>query len=263
MNGVREGQSTRGTEKKEVAMPVLEAYNLRKIYRNNGVAVPALNGVDLQVETGEFVAIMGPSGCGKSTLLHLLAGLDVPTQGEIFVTGQPVHALNESRRAVLRRRTVGFVFQAYNLIPNLNVADNVELPALLAGVSPQEAAQRRAQLLEALGLADKPTAFPTQLSGGQQQRVALARALINHPTLLLVDEPTGSLDSRSGNEVLALLRRFNAEGQTIVLVTHDPKVASFAQRVIFMRDGRFVGQMKAAERPDPARVLERLVQVMA
>ena len=244
-------------------MPVLEARNLHKVYRSDGVAVKALDGVSLAVEPGEFVAVMGPSGCGKSTFLHLLAGLDTPTQGEVVIEGHRLSAMNESQRAVLRRRTIGFVFQAYNLIPNLTVADNVEIPGLLAGSSAQEVARRREALLEALGIADKARAFPSQLSGGQQQRVAIARALINEPTLLLADEPTGNLDSRSGNEVLALLRRFNAQGQTIVLVTHDPKVASFARRVIFMRDGRFVSQMNTEAGGDPAQVIARLVEIEA
>jgi len=242
-------------------MPILEAHDLHKTYRSDGVAVPALRGVDLALEPGEFVAVMGPSGCGKSTLLHLLAGLDTPTQGEVLLAGERLSALDESRRAVLRRAMVGFVFRAYNLIPNLTVADNVDLPGLLAGRPPAEVAQRRDELLAALGLAEKARAFPHQLSGGQQQRVAIARALINAPAVLLADEPTGNLDSRSGNEVLALLRRFNEEGQTILLVTHDPKVASFARRIIFMRDGRFVTQMSTAGGGDPTQVIAKLVEV--
>ncbi len=242
-------------------MPIIETHNLHKVYRSNGAAVHALRGVDLQVEPGEFVAVMGPSGCGKSTLLHLLAGLDLPTEGEVFVDGHPVHALSESRRAVLRRRTVGFVFQAFNLIPNLTVADNVDLPGLLAGRAPVDVARERDRLLERLGLADKKTTFPGQLSGGEQQRVALARALINHPTVLLADEPTGNLDTRSGTEVLNLLRQFHQEGQTIVLVTHAPKVASFARRVVFMRDGRFVSEMALPEPGDASRILAELLSI--
>ena len=242
-------------------MPVLETHNLHKIYRTDGVSVLAVRGVDLTVEAGEFVAIMGPSGCGKSTLLHLLAGLDTLTQGEVTLAGQSLNGLNESRRAVLRRRTVGFVFQAYNLIPNLTVADNVDLPGLLAGRPPRELARDRNDLLAALGLTDKADAFPSQLSGGQQQRVAIARALINAPTLLLADEPTGNLDSGSGNEVMALLRRFNQQGQTILLVTHDPKVASFADRVIFMRDGMLVSQMQPRTDHDPTQIIAHMVEV--
>ena len=241
--------------------PVIETRNLLKTYRTDGVAVEALRGVDLRVAPGEFVAVMGPSGCGKSTLLHLLGGLDRPTAGEVVVTGQRLDALSESARAVMRRETVGFVFQAYNLIPNLTVADNVDLPGLLAGHPSAEVAARREELLEALGLADKERAFPGELSGGQQQRAAIARALVNHPAVLLADEPTGNLDSRSGAEVLALLRRFHAEGQTTVLVTHDAKVASFAGRVIFMRDGQLVDEARLTAPGDAATVLSRLVQL--
>jgi putative ABC transport system ATP-binding protein len=169
--------------------------------------------------------------------------------------------LDESARAVLRRQTIGFVFQAYNLIPNLTVADNVDLPGLLVRRSQAEVEKRRQVLLEALGIAEKSRAFPGELSGGEQQRVAIARALGNRPTVLLVDEPTGNLDSRSGAEVMVLLRRTHQEGQTIVLVTHDPKVASFAGRVIFMRDGRLVDEASLAAPGDAATVLSRLVQL--
>ena len=241
--------------------PVIETRNLLKTYRADRVAVEALRGVDLRVAPGEFVAVMGPSGCGKSTLLHLLGGLDRPTAGEVVVAGQRLDALSESARAVMRRETVGFVFQAYNLIPNLTVADNVDLPGLLAGHPSVEVAARREELLEALGLADKDRAFPGELSGGQQQRAAIARALVNRPAVLLADEPTGNLDSRSGAEVLALLRRFHAEGQTTVLVTHDAKVASFAGRVVFMRDGQLVDETRLAAPGDAAMVLSRLVQL--
>ena len=240
---------------------VIETRNLFKSYHTNGVAVEALRGVDLQVAPAEFVAVMGPSGCGKSTLLHLLGGLDRPTEGEVIIAGRRMDVLDESARAVLRRQTIGFVFQAYNLIPNLTVADNVDLPGLLVRRSQAQVEQRRQMLLEALGIAEKSRAFPGELSGGEQQRVAIARALGNRPTVLLVDEPTGNLDSRSGAEVMALLRRTHQEGQTIVLVTHDPKVASFAERVIFMRDGRLVDEASLAAPGDAATVLSRLVQL--
>jgi putative ABC transport system ATP-binding protein len=239
----------------------IETRNLCKTYHTNGVAVEALRGVDLQVVPGEFVSIMGPSGCGKSTLLHLLGGLDRPTGGEVTVVGQRIDTLDESARAVLRRRTVGFVFQAYNLIPNLSVADNIDLPGLLTGRPTKEVAGRRQELLAALGITDKARAFPSELSGGEQQRVAIARALINQPDVLLVDEPTGHLDSRSGGEVMALLRRFHGGGQTIVLVTHDARVAGFAQRVIFMRDGQLVDEACLTVPGDAAAVLSRLVQL--
>ena len=239
----------------------IETRDLCKTYRTDGVAVEALRGVDLQVAPGEFVAVMGPSGCGKSTLLYLLGGLDRPTAGEVTVVGRRMDALNESARAVLRRETVGFVFQAYNLIPNLTVGDNVDLPGLLAGHSPAEAARRRDELLEALGIADKARALPSELSAGQQQRVALARALVNRPAILLADEPTGNLDSRSGAEVMALLRRFHDEGQTVVLVTHNPQVASFASQVVFMRDGQLVDETRLVAPGDTATVLAGLVQL--
>jgi putative ABC transport system ATP-binding protein len=240
---------------------VIETRGLHKTYRNNGVAVEALRGVDLEVTRREFVAVMGPSGCGKSTLLHMLGGLDRPTAGEVTVMGRRMDALDESARAVLRRAAVGFVFQTYNLIPNLSVADNVDLPGLLIGQPPTEVAKQRGALLEALGIGDKAGALPGELSMGQRQRVAIARALINRPHVLLADEPTGNLDSRNGAEVMTLLRRFHAGGQTIVLVTHDPKVAGFAGRVIFMRDGQLVDQVQPSTPGDAAAVLSRLVQL--
>src|SRR3954454_22515400 len=204
--------------------------------------VHALRGVDVSVADGEFVAVTGPSGCGKSTLLNLLGGLDRPTAGEIELGGRRVDGFNEARWALVRRREIGFVFQFFNLIANLSVADNVELPGLLAGLSSREARTRRQELLESLGIAEHADAAPGHLSGGQQQRVAIARALINRPSVLLADEPTGNLDSASAREVVAVLRERHADGQTIVLVTHDMRVASAAQRVVAMRDGRIVGE---------------------
>jgi putative ABC transport system ATP-binding protein len=172
-----------------------------------------------------------------------------------------MNALNESERAVLRRKTIGFVFQAYNLLPNLTVADNIELPGLLSGESPQKVTAHQEQLLETLGISDKESAFPGELSGGEQQRVAIARALINRPAVLLVDEPTGNLDTKSGTEVMNLLRSLHDEGQTILLVTHDPKVAGFAARVIFMRDGKLVDEVELAVPGDGNVVLSRLVEL--
>jgi putative ABC transport system ATP-binding protein len=240
---------------------IIETKNLQKIYRNNGVEVKALRGVTLSVAEAEFVAVMGPSGCGKSTLLYLLGGLDRPTEGEVVVNEQQMHLLNESQRAVLRRNVIGFVFQAYNLIPNLTAADNIELPALLAGRSPRDAHDRRRQLLHALGLEDKETLFPAELSGGEQQRVAIARALVNHPKLLLLDEPTGNLDTRTGARVMEILRNFHAQGQTIVLVTHDPKVASNAERVAFMRDGIIEDETMLTVPGNTEPILSHIVQL--
>ncbi|MBK9179058.1 MAG: ABC transporter ATP-binding protein [Acidimicrobiales bacterium] len=219
----------------------------------------ALAGVDLTVAPGELVAIMGPSGCGKSTLLHLIGGLDTPTAGEVEVTGQRMDRLSEARRAVLRRRSVGYVFQFFNLVANLTVADNIELPMLLVGAAPAEARERRAALLERLGLGDQHRKVPSQLSGGQQQRVALARALANHPPLLLADEPTGNLDTASARDVLALLRDEHAGGQTIVLVTHDERVAAAADRVLAMEDGRIERELRPAAGDDLGRALAGLL----
>jgi putative ABC transport system ATP-binding protein len=217
---------------------ILQAHDVVKTYRHNGGELQALRGVTLNVCPGELVAVMGPSGCGKSTLLHLLGGLDSPTSGQVYVNGARIDTLREAQRALLRRRQIGFVFQTFNLIGNLTVADNIELPALMAGVSSSEARRRRELLLAELGLGDKAQVVPAQLSGGQRQRVALVRALINRPTILLADEPTGNLDSRSAADVLDLLRQSHADGQTILLVTHDANVASIADRVVHMKDGR-------------------------
>jgi putative ABC transport system ATP-binding protein len=232
--------------------PLLEARGLIKRYEA-GAATAALNGVELAVMPGEFVAIMGPSGCGKSTLLHLLGGLDRPTAGEVYLRGQRVDTLNEARRAILRRNEIGFVFQFFNLVGNFTVADNVDMPALLAGLPKAETRKRRATLLEELGIADKANKVPAQLSGGERQRVALARALINRPAVLLADEPTGNLDTANTREVLALLTRYHQAGQTIVLVTHDPQVASIADRVVTMRDGQIVEDRRLVQPvPEPA-----------
>jgi len=240
---------------------VIQAKSVCKTYASNGASVHALRGVDLAVAQGELVAVMGPSGCGKSTLLHILGGLDRPTQGEVFLSGKRVDTLSEAAWAVLRRRQVGFVFQFFNLIGNLTVADNIELPALMAGVTSSDARRRRAELLEALGLADKAAAVPAHLSGGQQQRVALARALINKPAVLLADEPTGNLDSAATADVLSLLRRMNAQGQTVLLVTHDPRVASVANRVISMRDGQIRSETHLEPGRDARAVMTGLVEL--
>lgn len=241
--------------------PILTTQSLTKTYHTNGVPVHALREVDLALAPGEFVAVMGPSGCGKSTLLHLLGGLDRPTAGEVHLNEERVDTLSETQWAVLRRRQIGFVFQFFNLIGNLTAADNVELPALLAGLSPTEARHRREALLAELGIPDKAHVVPSRLSGGEQQLVALARALVNRPTILLVDEPTGNLDSQSAGDVLTLLRRTHAQGQTILLVTHDARVASVADRVLFLRDGQIKDETRLEEGRDPLAVLARFVQL--
>jgi putative ABC transport system ATP-binding protein len=202
--------------------------------------VRALRGVDLTVEAGEFIAVMGPSGCGKSTLLNLVAGLDVPDEGEITVAGETVTGRSEDDLARLRRKHMGIVFQFFNLLEGMTVLENVVLPSVIAGRRRKMAETRARDLLDLLGILDKAAAVPGVLSGGQRQRLAIARALANSPTLLLADEPTGALDSAGGAEIIELLRRLHASGQTIILVTHDPAVAEAAGRVVRMRDGRIV-----------------------
>jgi putative ABC transport system ATP-binding protein len=229
---------------------VLEARRLTKTYDTGGANVSALRGVDVAIERGEFVAIMGPSGCGKSTLLHLLAGLDRPTSGEVWLDGQRIDELSETELARLRRRKVGFVFQFFNLVPTLSAVENVELPLLLVGRRHKEARRSASNLLTELGVADKHGSAPIQLSGGQQQRVALARALANTPDIVLGDEPTGNLDSAAARDVVGLLRSARDRGQTLLIVTHDSRVAAVADRVLALRDGR-VADETPLEAPRP------------
>jgi putative ABC transport system ATP-binding protein len=229
---------------------VLEARGLAKTYDTGGAKVDALRGVDLSIERGEFVAVMGPSGCGKSTLLNLLAGLDRPTAGEVRLDDERIDQLSETELARLRRRKIGFVFQFFNLVPTLSAVENVELPLLLVGRRRKDARRSAGELMSNLGIDDKPGAAPAQLSGGQQQRVALARALANTPDILLGDEPTGNLDSAAAREVLGLLRAARDRGQTLLLVTHDARVAAAADRVVTLRDGRVTDETELeAARP--------------
>ena len=242
-------------------MALIETRGLCRIYGEGDAAVRAVDGIDLDVARGAYLALMGPSGCGKSTLLHLLGGLDDATGGTVVIDGHEITGLGESERAILRRATIGVVFQAYNLIPNLSIRDNIDLPGRLARREQRTIARRRDTLLAQLGLADRPDALPTELSGGQQQRAAIARALINDPAVLLADEPTGNLDSRSGGEVLDMLETVNRAGQTIVMVTHDPVVAAHAGRVVFLRDGRLVSELLSTGIEDAQRIAERLAEV--
>jgi putative ABC transport system ATP-binding protein len=239
----------------------LSAKGLAKTYKGDGVEVLALRGVDLDVAEGELAALMGPSGCGKSTLLHLLAGLDRPTAGSIELGDARVESLSEAEWAVRRRREIGFVFQFFNLVQTLTVAENVELPALLVGTSRAKARRRREELLDELGVSVRADALPSRLSGGQQQRVALARALVNRPRLLLADEPTGNLDSENAREVVALLRGLVSEGQTVVLATHDPRVAASADRVLQLRDGLFVEETRLEGAESAAAVVSSLLRL--
>ena len=221
--------------------PIVEATGLTRTYAADGVPVRAVDGVDLAVEAGETVSVMGPSGCGKSTLLHLLGGLDRPDAGEIVIDGRRVDRLSETAWAVLRRRTIGFVFQSFNLVDELTAVENVELPALLVGASARRARSRAVELLERLDVADRRDHLSDRLSGGESQRVAVARALINDPLLILADEPTGNLDSRATGEILRLFADLRASGQSLLVVTHDARVASTADRLLTMRDGAVIG----------------------
>ncbi len=221
-------------------MAVVETINLRKVYMLGKVPVEALRGVNLKVEEGEFLSVLGPSGSGKSTLLNLIGALDKPTDGKVFVDGVDVSTLNENELANLRRK-IGFVFQFFNLIPRFTALENVELPMAIAGVGKEERRRRAAELLETVGLADRMNHKPTELSGGEQQRVAIARALTNNPRFLLMDEPTGNIDSKNAYEIIQLVKRLNREkGVTIVMVTHDQRLAAEATRTVHMLDGTIV-----------------------
>ena len=231
-------------------MPVLEARQIRKQYKMGEHQVDALAGIELQVEKGEFMAIMGPSGSGKSTLLHLLGGLDVPTEGNIILAGQSLDRLSEKKATLVRRHNVGFVFQFFNLLPLLSAEENVLLPVIIDGKDPRKYKDRLDSLLELVNLMDRRHHKPDQLSGGEQQRVAIARALITQPAILLADEPTGNLDSKTGTAIMELLRRSCEElEQTVIVVTHDARAAAYAQRVIFLRDGLLVKELC----PDPSK----------
>jgi putative ABC transport system ATP-binding protein len=228
-------------ETRESSAPALRLRGVRKTFEatdDEQIPVRALRGIDLEVAPGAFVAVMGPSGCGKSTLLNLVAGLDAPTDGQIDIAGEPIAGLSDDDLAVMRRRHIGIVFQFFNLLEGMTVRENVALPAVVAGRSRSAAESRAMDLLDLLGIADKASASPGVLSGGQRQRLSIARALANEPTLLLADEPTGSLDSTGGLEILELFRRLHDGGQTIVMVTHDDEVAASAERIVRMRDGR-------------------------
>jgi ABC-type lipoprotein export system ATPase subunit len=224
--------------------PVLRARGLEKEYGQGEGLVRALDGVELDVSAGETVAVMGPSGCGKSTLLHLLGGLERPSAGEVWLDGRRIDQVSEKALARLRRHAIGFVFQAFHLMDELNAAENVEVPALLAGRSPRAARRRAEELLERVGLTDRAKHLPSALSGGERQRVAIARALANEPHVVLADEPTGNLDSAATLDVLRLLDSLRSAGQTLLIVTHDTRIAATADRLISMRDGAFVEETR-------------------
>ena len=227
---------------------MIEIKNMTKIYKMGLTEFKALDNISLSINTGEYVAIVGPSGSGKSTLMNMLGCLDVPTSGEYFLNGQDVSKLNETQLAKARNKNIGFVFQRYNLMGRTSALRNVELPARYGGLGNRERSQRAKEALTAVGLADKINNKPTELSGGQQQRVAIARALVNQPTILLADEPTGALDSKTGKEILDLFEQLHrVRGITVIVVTHDPGIAQRANRTIFIKDGQIeADQAKAS-----------------
>jgi putative ABC transport system ATP-binding protein len=239
--------------------PLVEILDLHKMYRTREVSFEALRGVSLEINAGDYVAIMGPSGSGKSTLLHLVGGLDQPTAGSVLIDGHPLEEMDQTALAKFRRTHIGFVFQFFNLIDNLTVQANVELPALLSRRANRKAIHRRAgELLARLDIGSQAIKHPWELSGGQQQRVAIARALINNPTLLLADEPTGNLDSNSGQGVLDILDECNRQGQTILIVTHDASAAAHARHVMFIRDGLLIDRIAGG---DAKRIAQRLTEL--
>ena len=211
--------------------------DIRKVYTNGSLEVPVLNGIDLTIEEGEFVAIMGPSGSGKSTLMNIIGFLDTPSSGTFELNKIEITSVKESQLARLRNEHIGFVFQQFFLLPRSNALKNVESPLIYAGIKKAERKERSKEMLSKVGLADRMTHFPNQLSGGQKQRVAIARALVNNPAILLADEPTGALDSKTGKQIMELFVQLNLEGKTVIIVTHEEEIAAYANRVITLKDG--------------------------
>jgi putative ABC transport system ATP-binding protein len=218
--------------------PVLELRNVSKVYTMGDEKVHALSDFNLMVDRNDYMSIVGPSGSGKSTLLHMLGLLDIPTEGEIFIDGAPVSRLSENERAIMRGRKIGFVFQVFNLVPSLTALENVALPMMIQGVPHEERSNKAAEVLEGLGMGDRLHHLPSELSGGQRQRVAMSRALVNDPELILADEPTGNLDSKTGEEVVKLFDRLHNEGRTLIIVTHDPDIARHAKEEVHIKDGK-------------------------
>ncbi|UCH58189.1 MAG: ABC transporter ATP-binding protein [Candidatus Bathyarchaeota archaeon] len=224
-------------------VPLIETVDLVKEYPQGSTSLRVLSGLNLKVESGEFMAIMGPSGSGKSTLLNMIGALDKPTSGKVYIRGVDLSTLNDNQLAELRNREMGFIFQFFNLIPRIDALGNVELPMAIAGVPRRERRERAAELLRSVGLGERMDHKPSELSGGEQQRVAVARSLVNDPSVLLCDEVTGNLDSKTGYEILQLLRNLNREkGKTFVIITHDPAVAQMTQRLVQLHDGMIIGE---------------------
>jgi putative ABC transport system ATP-binding protein len=247
----------------ETQMAILEATQLWKRYQMGEHPVNALTGVNFVVERGDFVAIMGPSGSGKSTLLHLLGGLDRPSDGEITLAGLRLSILDDDKATLARRHNVGFVFQFYNLLPTLTAEENITLPLIIDGQNPAKLRDRVDSLLKLVGLTDRRGHKPDQLSGGEQQRVAIARALVTQPAIVLADEPTGNLDSKTGTAIMELLRRSRDElGQTLIIVTHDPRAAAFADRVVVLKDGQIRHDIVFEARQDRGQRLRVVIATM-
>jgi len=229
----------------------IEGQNIVKQYRVGTVDTPVLRDISLKIARGEFVSIMGPSGSGKSTLLYILSGLDMPTRGSVLLNGRDISGLDDAKKSIMRRRNIGFVFQFYNLIPNLNVEENIMLPVLLDGKDMKGYKRKLDDILNVVGLSERRRHTPRELSGGQQQRVAIARALINDPDIIFADEPTGNLDSKSGAEILALLREINREqGKTVLMVTHSEDAAQYGNRMIYVRDGVVEIRLPSKAKPE-------------
>lgn len=225
------------------AKSVINLNKISKRYEMGEEEFYALKGVSLKINKGEFVAIIGPSGSGKSTLMHVIGLLDIPTSGEVYLEGEEVHNLSEVAQANLRNKHIGFIFQVFNLLPRTSALENVEMPLIYSGIGKKEREERAIRALQEVGLGEKLYNKPSQLSGGQQQKVAIARALVNNPSLILADEPTGNLDSKSGEEILSLLSKLNKEGNTIVVVTHDSDIAGRARRIVTIKDGEIISDI--------------------
>jgi len=241
-----------------VSTPVIQIQGLHKEYSMGKVKVPALKGVDLEVPKGQFVAIMGPSGSGKSTLMNILGCLDRPTQGTYLLDGSDVSRKNDNELADIRNKFIGFIFQTFNLLSRTNAMANVELPLIYRGMPPAERRKRATAALESVGLAGRMTHKPNEMSGGEQQRVAIARAIAGDPKVILADEPTGNLDTRSGEEVMSIFQDLHDKGITLILVTHDPDIARHAERVISVRDGRIISDVMVEDRLDAKKLLAEM-----